>query len=137
MDDSFEYLVQVPNGMPKQTKSFNFDDLFIQMYRILRFIFVVDVQKLLCIILVNALFIGLIGLTCNSDMVRPSGCRLYDHDRYNRTCQDELEDGALIGTYVFYQELTFILLSCSAMGFSSVYLVELLKVFINEHRNGK
>lgn len=136
-DSMIEHLVQVPNGMPRHTKSFNLDDLCIQMYRLLQLIFIVDIRKLLYMLFANSLFVFFAGFATNSDMVLPNGCRPHDPDGYNRTCQDELEDGILTGTYIVYQQVLFILISASAIGFSAVFLVELLKVFINEHRNGK
>ncbi|KPM03255.1 ABC transporter sub-family G-like protein 5 [Sarcoptes scabiei] len=69
-------------------------------------------------------------------MIDSNGCYPLDAERFNQTCQEELDNRLLTENYVNYQLAFTDMLQVISIGMSAIMLIDILRVFYNEHRNG-
>lgn len=131
-----QHLQYLPKRIIRLRKSFQFFDFLTQLQRLMRLSLFVNIRMLGVILLSNLIFISLIGFVTNTNKVLPTGCYPYDWKQYNQTCQQELNDGLEMGTYMIYQLVLIMLLMATGIGFNAIMLDDLFKVFRNEHQNG-
>lgn len=131
-----QHLQYLPQRIIRLRKSFQFYDFFIQLQRLMRLSLCVDIRMFGGILLSNLIFISLIGFVTNTNKVLPTGCYPYDWRQYNQTCQQELNNGLEMGTYIVYQLVLIMLLMAAGIGFNAIMLNDLFKIFRNEHQNG-
>lgn len=136
----------IPKGMPIYSKPFNLYDLLIEIHRLFRLIFFLDFRNFFFINFNIICFIILIYLMVNSDMVKPSGCQKLPQflnetfsitNRSVQKCQESLRETMLFRTYTSFQLLLLHLKAGNAIGNSALYIINVIRIFRNEHRNGQ
>ena len=125
-----------PNGIARHPKLFSFDDLFIQLQRLFRLIFIADIRYFLCYLLLHAIGVGFICFTSYEDMIKSRGCHIISMEHFNYSCDEKLKESLIDGSYMIYQLAMVIVMTLVSIGLSSILVVQLSSVFCNEHKNG-
>ncbi|OTF80231.1 hypothetical protein BLA29_005382, partial [Euroglyphus maynei] len=115
----------LPWGTPRHLKPFTIGDLFLQLSRLFRVVFIVNGHVFLLQILMYVLSYLFLTFTYDPQMVRPSGC--YSVSTENQTCGQKLNDDALMETYVSYQSFCIMYAGFGMVGMASVVFSPLLK----------
>ncbi|KAH9493660.1 ABC protein, sub ABCG [Dermatophagoides farinae] len=124
----------------KNQKKFSLYDLWLQFNRLLLIVFVVERTKLFLLLISLALFITVLSTMYDPLMVTPNTCYSFDNnddgaDIGNITCMQKHSNENYIFQYRIFLTNIIWISGATTISISAISFIQMMKIFINEHRN--
>ena len=130
----------LPQGIIVNHKLFSIEDLFLQIARMFQLIFIKQMNSRIFTVFMVTIVCFIHSNLFDQNILQPDTCvsKLnFTKPQNNQTCQDKLEEDNRIEYYGYYQSMIVMVLGYVLNAISSLTFSSLIKVFKNEHRNGK
>jgi hypothetical protein len=125
-----------PNGIPFESKSFKFIDLWYLLMRTIIYSYISQWKSFVTQMLFYIFYPIIIAKMYNSDIGAPNGCFSFLFES-NTSCFKDLEDHKLLDQNTKYINTTSVFFMFIQLTYTILTFPREVKIFLNEHQNSK